>query len=76
MGQSGYSTTDPLQDNKGLNSGKWGVEVNLKEVGSSWKVVNTKFAHTTWFQRVGCSFSRIDPSDAGHYGIYRGVRTQ
>ena len=24
MGQSGYSTTDPLQDNKGLNSGKWG----------------------------------------------------
>ena len=24
MGQSGYATTDPLQDNKGLNSGKWG----------------------------------------------------
>ena len=41
MGQSGYSTTDPLQDNKGLNSGKWGGR-DLKEVGSSWKVVNTK----------------------------------
>ena len=24
MGQSGHLTTDPLQDNKGLNSGKWG----------------------------------------------------
>ena len=45
MGQSGYLTTDPLQDNKGLNSGKWaggGGGGVLKEVGSSWKVVNTK----------------------------------
>ena len=44
MGQSGYLTTDPLQDNKGLNSGKWagGGGRDLKEVGSSWKVVNTK----------------------------------
>ena len=49
MGQSGHLTTDPLQDNKGLNSGKWGgggggggVWRDLKEVGSSWKVVNTK----------------------------------
>ena len=42
MGQSGYSTTDPLQDNKGLNSGKWAGGRDLKEVGSSWKVVNTK----------------------------------
>lgn len=24
MGHSGYSVTDPLQDNKGLNSGKSG----------------------------------------------------
>ena len=45
MGQSGHLTTDPLQDNKGLNSGKWGGgggRRDLKEVGSSWKVVNTK----------------------------------
>ena len=43
MGQSGHLTTDPLQDNKGLNSGKWGGGGrDLKEVGSSWKVVNTK----------------------------------
>ena len=44
MGQSGHLTTDPLQDNKGLNSGKWGGRGgrDLKEVGSSWKVVNTK----------------------------------
>ena len=51
MRQSGYLTTDPLQDNRGLNSGKWpggggggggrGGR-DLKEVGSSWKVVNTK----------------------------------
>lgn len=25
MSQSGYSTTDPLQDNKGLNLGKFGL---------------------------------------------------
>ena len=46
MSQSGYLTTDPLQDSKGLNSGKWGGGgggggggVNLMEVGSLWKVV-------------------------------------
>ena len=60
MGQSGHLTTDPLQDNKGLNSGNWGGGGEGFEGGrffmeSGYIIPSKLHSHTTWSQRVGCS---------------------